>query len=127
MTEEKIEINEKVYFETAKATIQSRSHDLLDTVAKILEQFQQIELVEVQGHTDSRGDDDYNLDLSQRRADAVREYLIEQGVDEKRLQSRGYGEEEPVDSAENTAAWAKNRRVEFVIIKQAGVRPSKEE
>ena len=127
VTREKIEINEKIYFETGKAKIQSRSHDLLNTVAETLSAFEQIENIEVQGHTDSRGDEAYNLDLSQRRADAVRAYLIEQGVDSSRLESQGYGETKPVDPSETRAAWAKNRRVEFVIMKQAGGDPSKEE
>ena len=76
------------------AKIQSRSHDLLNTVAETLSDFEQIENIEVQGHTDSRGDEAYNLDLSQRRADAVA-YLIEQGVDSSRLESRGYGKPSP--------------------------------
>ena len=61
VTREKIEINEKIYFETGKAKIQSRSHDLLNTVAETLSAFEQIENIEVQGHTDSRGDEAYNL------------------------------------------------------------------
>ena len=118
VTREKIEINEKIYFETDKAVIKSNSHDLLDAVAATLRQFSQIDRVEIQGHTDSRGDDEYNLDLSQRRADAVKAFLIERGqVSASRLTSRGYGETQPVDASETRSAWSKNRRVEFIILK----------
>ena len=78
-----------------------------------------ISLVEIQGHTDERGDDAYNLDLSDRRAHSVREYLIGKGVDEKRLTAQGYGETQPLDRNHNEAAWAKNRRVAFLILKRA--------
>ena len=77
-----------------------------------------IELIEVQGHTDERGDDDYNLDLSRRRAAAVVDYLVAHGVDSKRLTSHGYGETQPIDPRHTEAAWALNRRVSFVLKKQ---------
>jgi hypothetical protein len=74
--------------------------------------------IEVQGHTDERGDDDYNLDLSRRRAAAVVDYLVAHGVDPGRLTSRGYGETQPIDRRHTEAAWALNRRVSFVLKKQ---------
>ena len=77
-----------------------------------------IELIEVQGHTDERGDDGYNLDLSRRRAAAVVEYLVAHGVDARRLTSRGYGETQPIDLRHSEAAWAVNRRVSFVLKKR---------
>jgi hypothetical protein len=64
---------------------------------------------------DERGDDAYNMDLSERRAAAVMQYLIAHGVDPRRLTSRGYGETQPVDKRHNEAAWAVNRRVSFVL------------
>ncbi|MBV69737.1 MAG: flagellar motor protein MotB [Myxococcales bacterium] len=115
VTREKLEINEKIYFETNKATIKDESHELLDAIGKTLTTYPQIKSMEIQGHTDSRGDNTYNLDLSQRRADAVRDYLVKAGVDSKRLSAQGYGESQPVDASENRAAWSKNRRVEFII------------
>ncbi len=112
----KLEILEKVYFETNKAVIKTESYAILYEVAETLRSNPQIKLVEVQGHTDSRGRDEYNLELSDKRAAAVRTFLIEEGnIDGERLSSRGYGETQPVDPAENAAAWAKNRRVEFII------------
>ncbi len=115
----KIRILDKVYFETGKDIIKVESYGILYQVAETLRQNPQIKLIEVQGHTDSRGRDDYNLDLSNRRAAAVRRFLMEKGdVAGKRLESKGYGETEPVDPAENAEAWSKNRRVEFVILKE---------
>lgn len=118
VTRDKVVINEKVYFETDKAVIKPASYPILDAVAETLKAFKMIDKLEVQGHTDSRGNDDYNLDLSDRRAEAVRNYLVERGgIAAERLTSRGYGETRPIDTAENRAAWSKNRRVEFIIIK----------
>ena len=75
--------------------------------------------VEVQGHTDERGDDAYNLDLSDRRAHAVEKYLTDKGVDAKRLTAQGYGETQPLIREHNERAWSKNRRVAFLILKRA--------
>jgi outer membrane protein OmpA-like peptidoglycan-associated protein len=116
----KLEILEKVYFETNKAVIKTESYAILYEVAETLRQNPHIELVEVQGHTDSRGAADYNRELSDKRAAEVRRFLIEEGsIDGARLLSRGYGEDQPVDPSETEAAWAQNRRVEFIIKKES--------
>ena len=73
----------------------------------------------IEGHCDERGSDEYNLDLSRRRASSVVQFLIDQGVDAGRLTAHGYGERIPVDVGHNARAWAKNRRVEFVVLKRA--------
>lgn len=115
----KIRILDKVYFETAKAVIKTQSYDILYQVAETLRQNPQIALIEIQGHTDSRGSAGYNKSLSDKRAAAVRTFLINNGgINGGRLTSAGYGEEQPVDDEENADAWAKNRRVEFVIKKE---------
>ena len=91
-------------------------------IAETLNLNPDIALVEVQGHTDERGSDAYNLRLSQDRAAAVVEYLTERAksaVDPSRLTPQGYGEREPKDRAHNEEAWAKNRRVEFLIVRRA--------
>ncbi len=116
----KLQILEKIYFDYDSATIQARSFDILFQVAEVLRQNPQILLVEVQGHTDSRGSDDYNLKLSDRRATAVKTFLVDRaGINPSRLESRGYGETQPLDPSENVQAWDKNRRVEFVIKEEA--------
>jgi outer membrane protein OmpA-like peptidoglycan-associated protein len=115
MTTQKLEILDKVFFDTNKTTIKKISYPLLNEVARVLLDHPEIVMVRVEGHTDSRGSDVANLKLSDGRAKAVRAYLIKAGVAPDRLNAVGYGETKPVDPADNEAAWEKNRRVEFVI------------
>ena len=119
VTETGIEILDKIYFEFNKAIIKSESFPILDAVAATLGGNPDIKIVEIQGHTDERGNDDYNLRLSQGRAKAVVDYMIDRGVEADRLTSQGYGETQPLDTKSNEQAWAKNRRVEFLIVKRA--------
>jgi outer membrane protein OmpA-like peptidoglycan-associated protein len=119
VTDTKIEILDKIFFEYDKAIIKSESFPILDAIVATMQGNPDILLVEIQGHTDERGGDQYNLDLSDRRAASVRIYLTEHGVDKGRLQSQGYGESQPLDQRHNEEAWAKNRRVEFLILKRA--------
>ena len=119
----KIEILEKVYFKTNKATIRKRSYPILRAVAAILRANPQAKLVRIEGHTDSRGAADKNLELSQRRAEAVRTFLMGLGISAKRLVAKGYGEQRPIQDCKRVrsrrrrrACWAKNRRVEFRIL-----------
>ncbi|MEZ4401012.1 MAG: OmpA family protein [Kofleriaceae bacterium] len=119
VTGTKIEILDKVFFEYNKDVIKSESFPILDAVAATMEGNPDIELIEVQGHTDERGNDAYNLDLSTRRAAAVKRYLVDKGIAQSRLESQGYGETQPLDNRHNESAWAKNRRVEFLIIKRS--------
>ena len=118
VTDTAIEILDMVYFELDKAIIKPQSYPILDAVAATLQGNPSIQLIEVQGHTDERGNDAYNLDLSDRRAKSVEKYLADKGVDAKRLSAQGYGETQPVDRRSNEAAWAKNRRVAFLILKR---------
>jgi outer membrane protein OmpA-like peptidoglycan-associated protein len=118
VTLEKIEILDKVHFETNKAIIKPESYGLLDEVAGILIEYSQIKKVEVSGHTDSQGPDDYNMGLSQRRAEAVRDYLIKKAVKASTLTAKGYGETVSVASNNTRAGRAENRRVEFLILEQ---------
>ena len=116
---ERIDLKDSVYFETARDVIKQESYTLLEQVATVMADHPEILLLRIEGHTDSRGDDAYNLDLSKRRAAAVKAFLVEKGVEEARLQSEGYGETRPLDPAENTAAWTKNRRVDFFIAQRS--------
>jgi outer membrane protein OmpA-like peptidoglycan-associated protein len=116
VTAAKIEILDKVYFATNKATIKKRSFDVLNQVASVMKNDAKIKKVRVEGHTDSRGKDDYNKNLSQRRADAVVVYLSERGIDAERLTAIGYGEERPIEANTKKKGRAANRRVEFTIL-----------
>ena len=103
-----------IQFENGKATIKKNSYKILNDIAKIFIDNANY-LVEVQGHTDNVGKYDYNVDLSERRAQAVRTYLINQGVPAERLTAHGYGPDKPIADNKTKAGRAKNRRVEFNI------------
>ena len=114
VTETKIELKQTVFFETNRAVIRRVSHPLLDEVAQALKDNPKLN-VEIQGHTDSQGSDRANLKLSQRRADAVRVYLIKRGITSDRMVAKGYGETTPIADNRTSEGRAQNRRVEFVI------------
>ncbi len=118
VTKDEVVILDKVFFDTGKATIKTASFAILDEVAGVLKSYPDIEQIEVQGHTDAQGSDASNLSLSQRRADSVRQYLIDKGVEPGRLVAKGYGETVPVDTNDTADGRAKNRRVQFLILKQ---------
>jgi len=103
-----------VQFRTASATILPASAQLLDAVTGVGLLCRDYS-VEIGGHTDKRGSDAYNQDLSDRRAKAVREYLIARGVPADELSAVGYGESVPLDPSDTMAAYAKNRRTEFKV------------
>ncbi len=115
ITREKLVIKDRVYFDVAKATIQKRSFPLLDQVAKILKEHDEVRRVVVEGHTDSQGKADYNRKLSQGRAESVKAYLVKQGVGPERLEAKGYGPDRPIADNKAAAGRELNRRVEFVI------------
>jgi outer membrane protein OmpA-like peptidoglycan-associated protein len=92
-------------------------------VVDIMKQNPDIRKVRVEGHTDSKGSDAYNIKLSQRRANAVRDYLIAHGVEADRLVAVGYGETRPVADNGTAEGRARNRRVEFTILEQERIAP----
>ena len=104
-----------ITFEFNKATLKPESFPVLDSIAEILLKNPKIK-VEIQGHTDNIGSEKYNLKLSQKRAEAVREYLIFKGVAPERLIAKGYGESKPIADNGTEEGRALNRRVEFVIL-----------
>lgn len=113
LTGDAIRIQQQVHFEQDRAVIRPVSYSILNVVAQVLSDYPDT-AVEVQGHTDSVGNDAYNLELSQARADSVRAYLIERGIASARLTARGYGETRPIESNRTSRGRAINRRVEFV-------------
>ncbi|GEM_PF-1802550 len=115
VTKKKIVIKQKIYFETGKAIIRPESFPVLDEIAQVLKDNPGLR-IRIEGHTDSVGPASYNLRLSQKRANAVRNYLISKGIDPSRLEAVGYGESRPIAPNTTPEGRAKNRRVEFVII-----------
>jgi outer membrane protein OmpA-like peptidoglycan-associated protein len=88
----------------------------LKEVAAALQKNAWVKKVRVEGHTDDRGKDEANLELSQRRADSVMRFLVGAGIDPARLEARGLGETQPLVPSKTAADRAKNRRVAFVIV-----------
>jgi outer membrane protein OmpA-like peptidoglycan-associated protein len=111
----RLQILDKVYFNSDSAQLQRRSHAILDNVAEVLIAHPEIPIIRVEGHTDSTGRPAYNMRLSRRRAESVVRYLVaEGGVSKDRLIAEGFGETQPlVPDAKTKMALAQNRRVEF--------------
>lgn len=112
--QDRIEIKDKVYFDSGKATIQARSNTLLDQMAKVIGEHPEITKVIIEGHTDDRGPADVNRTLSQQRADAVRDYMVKKGVAAERFETKGFGPDRPVQPNTTNEGRAANRRVEFL-------------
>jgi OmpA-OmpF porin, OOP family len=110
-------ILDKIQFAYNSAEILPASNKILDAVATTLNHHGEFTLVEVAGHADERGNDQYNLRLTQDRVNSVMRALIARSVDKSRLRSKGYGEFCPLDPGHNEKAWEQNRRVEFKIVK----------
>lgn len=104
---------EGVNFDHDKATLREDAHPILDQAAEGLKEWGDVK-VEVAGYTDSKGKDKYNLKLSQRRAEAVRAYLISKGIAADRLSAKGFGETRPVADNKTAEGRFKNRRVELI-------------
>ena len=115
----KIRVMERIYFATDQDVILPESFSVLEEVGEIVKQHPEWLEILVEGHTDVRASDAYNLDLSQRRAASVMRYLLSQGVEPSRLRAQGYGRSRPVADNKTEEGMALNRRVEFTIMKVA--------
>ncbi|MBX3273828.1 MAG: OmpA family protein [Sandaracinaceae bacterium] len=116
VTDTRILISERIYFDYDRDTIRSVSMPMLDQVAETIRMLPASLRIRVDGYTDNQGNAAYNLDLSFRRARAVVEYLVGRGVPRPRLEYRGYGVENPVAPNDGPEGYALNRRVEFTIL-----------
>ena len=116
VTDTRILISERIYFDFDRDTIRPVSMPLLDQVAAVIKTLPAKRRIRVEGYTDSKGDAEYNRDLSYRRARAVVEYLAARGVPRDRLEYEGYGPLRPVAGSDTPEGAALNRRVEFTII-----------
>ncbi|MEO1051913.1 MAG: OmpA family protein [Bacteroidota bacterium] len=108
---------ENIFFDFDKTTLKQESFIELDKVVEFLEKNPNVE-IEIAGHTDGKGSDDYNLNLSQGRAEAVVAYLADNGINGYRLEAKGYGETKPVATNDTEEGRAINRRVEFTVLKK---------
>jgi len=108
-------LDEHVVFDVGRARIHSRGRDVIAAIARAWRAHPEWERVVIEGHADTRGPDDYNLELSRRRAVQVRRVLLRHGIDPLRIDAVGYGRSRPRDSGTTEAAHRRNRRVEFVI------------
>ncbi len=106
---------EGIYFDVDKDTIKPRSKSVLDRAVRVLKEFPTTRW-NIQGHTDADGSRQHNIELSQRRAEAVRKYLVDHGIDTTRLAPQGFGPDQPIDTNATKAGKAKNRRIEFRLI-----------
>lgn len=113
---EKILITQKIHFEFNRSNIRPISFPILDDVVELLKKNTQIKKIEVGGHCDGIGGDKYNDRLSQKRAEAVVNYLVSKGVESSRLVAKGYGRSQPIADNNTTEGRAKNRRVEFTVL-----------
>ena len=109
-------IRETIAFVSGSAELSPKSTGVVDKVASFLLQHPEVKRVRIEGHTDDQGDKEQNVDLSERRAWSVKGYLVEHGVDGRRLYPMGFGPTRPVDPKRTKAARAMNRRVEFHVI-----------
>lgn len=108
-------VMDDIHFETASAILKPESTKIIDKVVKLMKEHTDLSF-SIEGHTDGDGTDESNLTLSEKRAEAVRTYITENGVAASRLTVKGFGESKPIASNDTDEGKAKNRRVEFVVI-----------
>ena len=114
---EKIDGLHTIYFEYDKAALSPEAKkSLADNIEWIKKNAKSS--IQIEGHTDERGSVEYNLALGDRRAKSVRKYLVDSGIDGKRLKVISYGKEKPMVTGDNEAAYAKNRRANFVPLSE---------
>ena len=107
---------EKIYFDFDSSTLNDTARQTLTRNFEVMKRNSQSR-IRVEGHCDERGSDEYNLALGERRAQAAARYLTTMGVPADRLSAISYGKEKPADPSHDEAAWAKNRRDEFIVSK----------
>ncbi len=109
------ELGNVIHFDYDQDAIKPEDRPVLDAKAEIMKANPALR-IRISGHADDRGSDEYNLVLGNKRALAAKRYLESKGIDGSRIDVTSFGEERPVDPAENETAWAKNRRDEFEIL-----------
>jgi peptidoglycan-associated lipoprotein len=108
--------SDTVYFDLDKSTIKNSETEKLDRIASQMKQKYQGKGLRIEGHCDERGTEEYNRSLGARRAASIREYLVRAGMNSEYVDTISYGEDRPAVPGHTEAAWAKNRRGEFILL-----------
>jgi peptidoglycan-associated lipoprotein len=114
-----VNVGDRVFFDTDRSTVRNDGRAVLDKQAAWLKQYPQ-NVVTVEGHADERGTREYNLALGNRRATAVKNYLVATGINPNRITTISYGKERPAVVGSNEQAWSQNRRAVTVVSGNAG-------
>ena len=109
-----VSVGDRVFFQYDSAVLTSEATGVLDQQAAWLKQYPDV-IVTIEGHTDERGAREYNLALGDRRANAVKNYLVALGISPQRILTISYGEERPAEPGHDETAWARNRRAVTVV------------
>ncbi|MBN2495386.1 MAG: OmpA family protein [Deltaproteobacteria bacterium] len=112
----KIQVKKKIHFASGKAKLRADAYQILDGVIDVLVNHPEITRVRIEGHTDSMGSAKFNEELSQKRAEAVMNYLLEQGIPSGKLEAKGFGEARPIAPNSTSRGREQNRRVEFMLV-----------
>ena len=107
-------LEQRIHFALDRADLDPEAKATLESKAEIMQASPNLTL-RIAGHADERGSDEYNLALSKRRSSEAKKFLVSRGVDPNRLETVGYGEEQPLDNTASESAWAMNRRDEFAV------------
>jgi peptidoglycan-associated lipoprotein len=107
-------VSESVHFEYDSALLSEQTQQILISKADYLRTHSEV-IVTVEGHCDERGTDAYNIALGERRAESVKNFLVDMGIRANRLKTISYGEERPIALGQNESSWAKNRRAQLVV------------
>jgi len=103
-----------IHFDYDSFQLSQEAAQILEANAQWIKEHSDVS-IQIEGHCDERGSNEYNTNLGQKRAAAVREYLFRLGVDANRISTVSYGEERPIDPGHDEAAWARNRRAQFLV------------
>jgi peptidoglycan-associated lipoprotein len=109
-----VNVGDRIFFTTDSTSLSSQARETLNRQAQWLRLYPQYQAT-VEGHADERGTREYNLGLSARRANVVRDYLVSQGIPASRLRTNAYGKERPVASCNDESCWSQNRRAVTAI------------
>ncbi|HSB05566.1 MAG TPA: peptidoglycan-associated lipoprotein Pal, partial [Thermodesulfobacteriota bacterium] len=105
----------RIHFDFDQYDIRTGEAEILKQNATVLKKYPTVK-IQVEGHCDERGTNEYNLALGERRSNSVKRYLVSLGIQESRISTISYGEEKPLDPGHTEEAWTKNRRADFVIL-----------